>query len=62
VDISERTGVILSVLFKDIAMKLYYAPSACSLSPHIVAEEAGVPLELVEVDLKVHKLRNGDDY
>jgi glutathione S-transferase len=43
-------------------MKLYYAPSACSLSPHIVAEEAGVPLELVEVDLKVHKLRNGDDY
>ena len=43
-------------------MKLYYARGACSLSPHIVAEEAGVPLELVEVDLKTHKLENGDDY
>jgi glutathione S-transferase len=43
-------------------MKLYYAPGACSLSPHIVAEEAGVPLELVRVDLKAHKLDNGDDY
>ena len=43
-------------------MKLYYAPGACSLSPHIVAEEAGVPLELVKVDLKAHKLENGDDY
>ena len=43
-------------------MKLYYTPGACSLSPHIVAEEAGVPLELVKVDLKEHKLENGDDY
>jgi glutathione S-transferase len=43
-------------------MKLYYAPGACSLSPHIVAEEAGVPLDLVKVNLKEHKLENGDDY
>jgi len=43
-------------------MKLYYAPGACSLSPHIVAEEAGVPLELVKVDLKQHKLASGEDY
>ena len=43
-------------------MKLYYTPGACSLSPHIVAEEAGVPLDLVKVDLKEHKLENGDDY
>ncbi len=27
-------------------MKLYYAPGACSLSPHIVSREAGIPLEL----------------
>lgn len=43
-------------------MKLYYTPGACSLSPHIVAEEAGVPIELVKVNLAAHKLENGDDY
>jgi glutathione S-transferase len=43
-------------------MKLYYTPGACSLSPHIIAEEAGVPLELVKVDLKAHKTENGGDY
>jgi glutathione S-transferase len=43
-------------------MKLYYAPGACSLSPHIVAEEAGVPLEFVKVDLKAHTLEDGSDY
>lgn len=43
-------------------MKLYYAPGACSLSPHIVAEEAGVPLDLVKVDLKAHKTEDGGDY
>lgn len=30
-------------------MKLYYAPGACSLSPHIVAREAGVDLQLDKV-------------
>jgi glutathione S-transferase len=35
-------------------MKLYYSPGACSLSPHIVAREAGVDLQLVRVDLKTH--------
>lgn len=43
-------------------MKLYYAPGACSLSPHIVAEEAGVVLELAEVDLKAHRTKDGGDY
>lgn len=43
-------------------MKLYYSPGACSLSPHIVANEAGIPLELVKVDLKTHKLESGEDY
>ncbi|MBO6766450.1 glutathione transferase GstA [Maricaulis sp.] len=32
-------------------MKLYFAPGACSLSPHIVLREAGVPVELERVDL-----------
>jgi glutathione S-transferase len=43
-------------------MKLYYSPGACSLSPHIVGVEAGIPLELVKVDLKAHKLEDGSDY
>jgi len=43
-------------------MKLYYAPGACSLSPHIVAEEAGVPVDLVKVDLRAHTLDDGSDF
>jgi len=43
-------------------MKLYYSPGACSLSPHIVAREAGLPLELVKVDLKAKKTADGGDY
>jgi len=33
-------------------VKLYYATGTCSLSPHIVALEAGIPLELGRVDLR----------
>jgi glutathione S-transferase len=43
-------------------MKLYYAPGACSLSPHIVAEEAGIHLDLEKVDLKTHKTDGGEDF
>ncbi len=43
-------------------MKLYYSPGACSLSPHIVAREAGVALDLAKVDLKTHKTEDGKDY
>jgi glutathione S-transferase len=43
-------------------MKLYYSPGACSLSPHIALLEAGLPYDLVKVDLKAKKLDNGDDY
>ena len=43
-------------------MQLYYAPGACSLSPHIVAREAGVPVTLEKVDLKAHKTAGGEDY
>ncbi len=32
-------------------MKLYYATGTCSLSPHIVAREAGVALDLERVDI-----------
>jgi glutathione S-transferase len=43
-------------------VKLYYAPGACSLSPHIALLEAGLPYDLVKVDLRAKKLENGDDY
>jgi glutathione S-transferase len=43
-------------------MKLYYAPGTCSLSPHIVAREAGLPLTLVRVDNKSKKTESGADY
>jgi glutathione S-transferase len=43
-------------------MKLYYSPGACSLSPHIVALEAGIPLALEKVELKSHRTEHGEDY
>jgi glutathione S-transferase len=39
-------------------MKLYYVPDVCSLSPHIVSREAGIPLELKKVD-RTSKLVDG---
>jgi glutathione S-transferase len=43
-------------------MKLYYAPGACSLSPHIVASEAGIALELEKVDLQTKMTAGGADF
>ena len=43
-------------------MKLYYAPGACSMSPHIVLCESGLPFELVPANLKTHQLADGSDY
>ncbi|CAO3351325.1 glutathione transferase GstA [Azospirillum palustre] len=43
-------------------MKLYYKPGACSLSPHIVLREAGLPFELVKVDLVTKTLADGSDF
>lgn len=43
-------------------MKLYYAPGACSLSPHIVLCELGLSHLPVRVDLKTHRTADGGDY
>jgi glutathione S-transferase len=43
-------------------MKLYYAPGACSLSPHIVSRELGIPVELKKVNTKDKTIEGGGDY
>jgi len=43
-------------------MKLYYTPGACSLSPHIALREANLPFELVQVDLREKRTRDGADF
>src|ERR1700753_2484222 len=45
-----------------LAMKLYYSPGACSLSPHIVLREAERRFDLERVDLKSHRTSSGADY
>ena len=43
-------------------MKLYYKAGACSLSPHIVAREAGLDIDIIAVDLQSKKTTSGDDF
>jgi glutathione S-transferase len=40
-------------------MKLYIWPGACSLSPHIVAREAGIDLEIKQLDRGERKTADG---
>ncbi|MHB8346163.1 MAG: glutathione transferase GstA [Acidiferrobacterales bacterium] len=43
-------------------MKLYFTPAACSMAPHIVLREAGLPCELQKVDLSKHQTDAGEDF
>jgi glutathione S-transferase len=43
-------------------MKLYYAPGACSMAPHIVLREAGYRFDLEKVDIPNKKTASGEDF
>lgn len=43
-------------------MKLYFSPGACSLSPHIVLLEAGLPFETEQVNLRDKRTASGADF
>ena len=43
-------------------MKLYFAPGACSLSPHIVLREGGFNFDLEQVNNQEKKTKTGKDY
>ena len=43
-------------------MKLYYSAGACSLSPHIALEEAGLPYEAISAPTKTKQLPDGSDF
>jgi len=51
-----------AIHLETFAMKLYFAPGACSQTPHIVLHEAGLAHEAVQVNLKTHQLPDGSDY
>lgn len=43
-------------------MKLYIHQAACSLSPHIVARELGLDMDVIHVDRKTHQASDGQDF
>jgi glutathione S-transferase len=47
---------------REALMQLYYYPGACSLAPHIVLREAGLPFELKKVDIHTSQIEGGGDF
>jgi glutathione S-transferase len=43
-------------------MKLYVRPAACSLSPHIVARELDLDIDIVRVERGTHQASDGQDF
>lgn len=47
---------------RDLPMKLYYAPQACSLASHIVLRELQLPFEAIRVDNRSKRTADGQDF
>lgn len=43
-------------------MKLYFSPGACSLASHIALREAGLPFDLVKVNVRERSTSDGQDF
>ena len=43
-------------------LKLYYAPGACTLAPHILLRETGTAFTLEKVDTAKHLTADGSDF
>lgn len=43
-------------------MKLYYSRGACSLTPHILLRETGLPFTLERMEPATHTTEHGDDF
>ena len=43
-------------------MKLYIHQAACSLSPHIVARQLGLDVEIIHVERATHRTSDGQDF
>jgi glutathione S-transferase len=54
----------VAAIERRLIMKLYYTPGTCSLSPHIVAREVGIALDLERVDIvkRPHVTASGNDF
>lgn len=63
-NLAKQTAIrtLFDASIKGKGMKLYYTPGTCALAPHIVANETGLQIELVKVDLAGKKTETGDDY
>ena len=47
---------------KQLTMKLYYSPGACSMASHILFNEWNIPNTIESVDLRTHKTEKGEDF
>ena len=58
---SARLLCCLARIIPGDILKLFLKPGACSLSPHIVLEESGLPYETEAVDPAPHPGEAGSD-